>query len=146
MPAAAISEWIRSYGGNSCWAGWVDRPWKPEDYGVLMIALSHAERAREVQARLADPGASFPEHLLEPDSERHCVLGRWLEGERRRFGDNPHFQTIKALHDQLHETARFAGRLKAEQEPANTGIIEEKIREIRALSSAVQERFKEWLG
>ena len=146
MPGDAIPEWIGYYGGNPSWATWVDRPWKPEDYGVLMIALSHAERAREVQARLADPDASFPEHLLEPDSERRCALGRWLEGECSRFGDNPHFQTIKALHDRLHETARFAGELKAEQEPANMGVIEEKIREIRALSNAVQEQFREWLG
>lgn len=146
MPGDAIPAWIGAYDGNASWISWGDRPWKPEDYGVLMIALSHAERAREVQARLADPDASFPEHLLEPGSERHCVLGRWLEGESgSRFRDNPHFQAIKASHDRLHETARFAGRLKAGQDfPMD--VMEEKIREIRSLSGAIQAQFREWLG
>ena len=146
MPGDVVPAWIASYGGKSCWASWIDRPWRPEDYGVLMIALSHAERAHDLQARLADPQASFPAHLLEVDAERACILGRWLEGEGIRFRDNPHFQTIKALHGRFHETARFVGKLMAEQEPTNLGVREEIIREIRSLSDAMQEQFREWLG
>lgn len=146
MRGEAIPAWIAAYAGNPVWASCSSQIWRPENYGLLMISLSHAQRARQTQALLADPHAPIPEHLLDPDSVRTCILGRWLEEEgKSRFGDHPRFRSIKDLHDQLHEAAREAALLKQEGTGVGTRAVKKKVDDIRRLSEAIQQQFADWL-
>ena len=148
MPPEAIPAWVHSYQGDPTWATWLDLPWRPEDYGMMIMMLSHAQRARRTFTALTDPNVAFPTHLLEPNAERLCDLGRWLDGEGlSRFPDHPRLKAIRRLHDRLHKTARTAGRIIMSKEPAT--VIERAVREkadqIRVLSEAIQTQFRDWM-
>ncbi len=143
MAGKIIPNWVSSYRGDPVWTSCANRLWRPEYYGLLMVTLSHAERSRKTLARLEDPEAPVPEHLLDPEAERHCVLGRWLDGEGgERFADTVPFREVHALHDRLHCLARELGNLRIAGRNEN---IAEKSRELRTLSEALQERLKNWV-
>jgi len=141
MGGEAIPAWIAAYTGNPAWTTCSDRIWRPENYGLLMISLSHAHRARQTQAMLADPHAPIPEHLLDPESVHKCILGRWLETEGKdSYGDNQRFRVIKNLHDQLHEIAREVALRKREGTSDPAGI-----KEVERFSDAIQQQFSDWV-
>ncbi len=146
LAADAMPGWVHAYRSNEAWVSWTDRPWRPEKYGLLMIALAHSQRAREIEVSLSDPRDPIPEYLVAPESEQVCVLGKWLEGEgQSRFCGHPQLHEIKQLHDRVHEAAREAAQLKAGAVIEDQPSLRLKLNEIIGLSNAIQDLFRNWV-
>ena len=143
MPAEDIPRWVASYRTDPAWQSWADRPWRPENYSLLLVTLAHGRRSRMTLERLDQASAQVPEHLLRLDAERHCVLGRWLEGEgQARFGDTAHYREVRALHDQFHQLAREVAACK---ERGQVEALKEVLGEMRVASLAIQDRLRVWI-
>ena len=104
MAPEAIPDWIRQY-----------KPlvqqgfFTPPRTGLISV---HNQRVKSFIGALRSR-VPFPALVIEPEAERHCHLGLWLQGEGKLQygGDAAFYQQLQERHARLHALAREAKAL-----------------------------------
>ncbi len=148
MPGNQVLGWVSAYRASPVWSTWTDQPWRPEDYGLMIVALAHAQRMQEEACRPEAHAGDEAGFLAELNAQHLCVLGRWLHGDgSRRYQGNAHFQAIAGLHEQLHEAARdMAGVIGKPAGDGRNALLARKRAELQGVGEAIQKEFRAWLA
>ena len=99
MPAADVPAWVKVWKPDPAWRrrSAVNR----DELPLLFAGVEHRAWIAAVEEHLRNAD----ETPLPPDSE-HCRFGAWLESEGlSRYGAHPVFQSVEAVHAQVHALA-----------------------------------------
>jgi diguanylate cyclase (GGDEF)-like protein/PAS domain S-box-containing protein len=122
MPGDALPSWIERWRPDPVWGHPLERL-RREDIPLLAAEIDHSNWIdRFIAAALADDGAPLP-----PMELTDCRLSRWIENVlSTHFETSPQFESMRASHASLHETAAGIARTREDGVP-----VEELLSELR---------------
>jgi len=142
MPAEDLSTWLGEWQVNP---SWLHQPAiSRDDQPLLYAAVEHRAWILAIEKYLHGDRNAPP-----PLNEHQCRFGQWLDDEgARRHGEQPAFQEIKPLHEEVHKVAvallalRSQGRNEEAQGRLQElhGLRDELQRKLHALLDSQQGR------
>ena len=140
MPASDMVAWVTTWRPDPAWVAWRERALNRDDLTVVFTEVGHRHWLRSLEAYFAGQ-IGHPPLMGATD----CHFGRWQlsEGDKR-FGTEPRYQELVALHDRIHAVSQA---LVAQYRPENAAqalagletlypLKEDLSRKLRALISA----------
>ncbi len=133
MPGADLPRWAAAWQPDPAWR---DRPAvNRNDLPLLFASVEHRAWIVAMESHL-----NGEREIPPPMDHRHCRFGTWLKAEGlARYGAQPAFQSIEALHRQVHALAMAMLESAARaQKPAPLA----RLGELHALRDALLEQLK----
>ena len=131
MPAAQIANWLHEWRPADVWRE--QRPLNRDDLPLLFAGVEHRAWVIRVDNYLADEQAAPPELDVAA-----CHFGAWIAGEGgRRYGSEPGFAEVDALHRAVHA---LAVELCALRRASPTDEALARVGELHALRDALLAR------
>ncbi len=112
MPAGDMTAWVKTWLPDPVWAVWRERALNRDDLTVVFSEVGHRHWLRLLEAYFSGQ-IGHPPMMGATD----CHFGRWQlsEGDKR-FGTEPLYQELVALHDRIHAISQA---LVAQYKPEN---------------------------
>lgn len=135
MPAQAFPGWMSNWRPDRSWEVWRGRSPNRDDQVIVFAEVEHRHWLRSIELYLSGEQGTPP-----PMDARNCHFGRWRETEGRiRFGPDPAFLELVAVHEQLHALGHA---LVQRREPGPQGEVRRRLKEMHALREELNVRLR----
>lgn len=133
MPAAQLPAWAASWQTDPRWLG--RAALRSDDLPILFAGIEHRAWIASLEHALGNPPGPLPSL-----DQHQCRFGAWLDSDGlAKHADQPDFQAIAALHNQVHH---LGAELLEQHARGDTPPALDRLKELHDLRDALLEKLQ----